>query len=296
MTEKKGITIFPRKKAGLLLASFSLAVLIFMTGCSNNSASVNNDVSTPGNHDPDMSTTTPTSDDTVMDFEYSQPMGTKLSIVDVQQGERYLPAEMYIAFADSEYLSDAVLNATVPAVCKSTTLIDVNSGGAQLKIAGAQEGAMPESKLCGVSNHAALAEFISGERQLTEGRFFESKDECIISENLSKHTSLSIGDTMTFENITLGENGKKITYNMKIVGIYSDRTQEYASPYPVPYFNRRNEIITGFETIMDAENAASGAGVMLEADYYLKDGASLSDFEQELRNKGLPNGFSVRES
>jgi len=28
-----------------------------------------------------MSTTTPTSDDTIMDFEYSQPMGTKLSIV-----------------------------------------------------------------------------------------------------------------------------------------------------------------------------------------------------------------------
>jgi len=231
-----------------------------------------------------------------VDFDYSKPDGTKVTIIDAVQGQRYLIADMYIDFANSEYLNGAVLNATVPATCKSTKLLDVGSGGGQLKVKGAQEGAMPESKLCGISDNAALEDFINGKRKITKGGFFENKNECIISEDLAKHASLSIGDTMTFENITLGGNGKPIVYELEIVGIYSDKTEKYTSPYPIPYFNRRNEIITGFDTIMDAENAESGTGVMMEVDYYLKDINTISDFEKELRTKGMPSDFSVIKS
>jgi putative ABC transport system permease protein len=122
---------------------------------------------------------------------------------------------------------------------------------------------------------------------------FESKNECIISEKLADHNKLSLGDELVLENTTLGTGGKKIEYRLTVVGIFSDDTKEYDSGYKVPYLNRRNEIFTDINTVMEAENAGNGAGVMVEAQYYLKDGITLSDFEKELRDKGLPSGFRV---
>jgi len=282
MKEKKWIT--SRMCVGLLC----VAMLFALAACGTPTESNNTNADVPENNSSDEVAN--------VDFDYSKPDGTKVTIIDAVQGQRYLPADMYVDFANSEYLSGTLLNATVPATCKSTKLLDVGSGGGQLKVKGAQDGAMPESKLCGVSDNAALEDFISGKRKIVKGRFFEAKNECIISEDLAKHTSLSVGDTMTFENITLGKNGKPIVYKLEIVGIYSDKTEEYTSPYPIPYFNRRNEVITSFDTIMDAENAESGTGVMMEVDYYLKDSNSFSDFEKELRTKGMPNDFSVSKS
>jgi ABC-type lipoprotein release transport system permease subunit len=190
-------------------------------------------------------------------------------------------------------LNDSVFSANVAVISTSAKMIDVGSG-VKLKIYGAQNDTTAEAKLCGISSNAALGDFVNGKRNLVEGRMFEAKNECIISKKLADSNKLLVGDELVFENTTLGANGEKIEYRLTIVGIFSDETKEYDSGYKVPYLNRRNEVFTDISTVMDAENAANGAGVMMEAQYYLKDGVPLSDFEKEVRDKGLPSGFSVR--
>ena len=225
-----------------------------------------------------------------IDIDYELLDGD-VAVISNAQGS-YLPADKYLEFADSEYLNDSVFSANVAVISTSAKMIDVGSG-VQLKIYGAQNDTTAEAKLCGISSNAALGDFVNGKRSLVNGRMFETKNECIISEKLADHNKLSLGDELMLENITLGTDGKKIEYRLTVVGIFSDDTKEYDSGYKVPYLNRRNEIFTDISTVMEAENAGNDAGVMMEAQYYLKDGITLSDFEKELRDKGLPSGFRV---
>ena len=220
------------------------------------------------------------------------PQGTAVTVSSGEQ--QYLPVEMYLAFAESEYLNGSIFLADVPAISQTATMIDADSNGGQMKISGAQEGSMPNTKIVGVSNTSALSEFESGERKLIKGRMYRELNECIISEVLAKENGLSIGDVLQFENITPATNGEKIIYNLTISGIYSDSTNEYDFPYPIAYLNRRNEVITSVDNLLGAENASNGSGMFINAIYYLNDSGDIFAFEQQLYDKGMPSGFSVR--
>ena len=265
-----------RKKALLLMAGL---ITLTLAACGNTANNSNAD-----DYKADIS-------DNVSSEDYEAGELPQGEIVVVTNGQQqFLPANMYMDFAYSESVNGSVLFADVPAISITAKMLDTDAGG-QMKIAGAQEGSMPDTKLFGVSNTAALSEFSDGQRKIVSGHMYESANECIVSKDLADANKLSVGDIITFENITLNAKGDKVVYELKISGIYSDATNEYDYPYQIAYLNRRNEIITGMETLINADS--DGSGLMVQAYYFLKDGILLSDYENELREKGLPSDYRV---
>jgi putative ABC transport system permease protein len=86
------------------------------------------------------------------------------------------------------------------------------------------------------------------------------------------------------------------TFNLTVVGIYSDETEAYPGPAYEDanffLFNRRNEVITSFETVM-AKGFETDQGMEVNAEYYLKNPDEISGFEAEVRAKGLRPEYSV---
>lgn len=60
----------------------------------------------------------------------------------------------------------------------------------------------------------------------------------------------------------------------------------------ISFMNRRNEILTSFDSIMNQAEAAGGK-LNVQATYYLKNPDMLLDFEKELQAKGLPEAYTV---
>jgi len=86
-------------------------------------------------------------------------------------------------------------------------------------------------------------------------------------------------------------------FNLTVVGIYSDNTDEYLNPWMVifgafPAENRRNEVITSWETLL-AANWTSNAGLDMKTYYFLRNPDDIRKFEAELRAAGLPITYNV---
>ena len=128
------------------------------------------------------------------------------------------------------------------------------------------------------------------------GRMVENDNECIVSEDFAALNNLSIGDKITLyaslhnEDIT---EWRLIQYDLTLVGIYYDLTEEYAG-IQVPMANRRNEILTTTDTILAPVNQNEGeSGFSVISTYFLKNPSMLKDFETELRKKGLSEYLKV---
>jgi putative ABC transport system permease protein len=85
-------------------------------------------------------------------------------------------------------------------------------------------------------------------------------------------------------------------FNLEIVGIYSDRTQEFTHWWMAMHErhsdNRRNEIITGFDTIV-AAGWENNAGLNMQNEYFLRNPDYLANFEAQVRAMGLPITYDV---
>ena len=80
---------------------------------------------------------------------------------------------------------------------------------------------------------------------------------------------------------------------MSVVGKYYDVTDEYgAMGGQFAYRNRRNEILTTFDTVLNMQ-MDDLSGVAVNAVCFLKSPELLSDFEVEIREKGLPDSYKV---
>jgi putative ABC transport system permease protein len=121
---------------------------------------------------------------------------------------------------------------------------------------------------------------------------FEEINECIISQELADLNNIFVGDVIELRGAYAADK----TYHLTIVGIYSDVTEEYAN-----FFlemngrfadNRRNEIITNFDTMI-AAGWETNAGLDMKTTYYLKNPDDIMMFEQEVRSKGLPITYDV---
>jgi putative ABC transport system permease protein len=224
-------------------------------------------------------------------YEY----GTKVDIVaDIraryQMGNQFTPLsiQQYIEFGKSELLSAAVFSGEIPAYSETVT-----AKGDESRNTGTYTGSdgknypIPTMKIMGDSNVDQLPDFGNG-RKLIQGKMYAGLNECIISEDLAKLNGLSVGDTITLQTIS----PPIFDYHLTIVGIYSDKTEEYSIPYPMAYLNRRNEVLTSFDTLTAGEYA-SDTGISINATYYLKSPDLLSKFQAEVKAKGLPNGYTI---
>ena len=142
-------------------------------------------------------------------------------------------------------------------------------------------------------------EFDTGERFLLEGRM-PTDGEAIISQELAELNDLDVGDEITVTTtamITMAEPWYlfPLTTAFTISGIYYDLTEVVGGTFVNPSMNRRNEILTTVDTLIETMNQhpSARAFIFLQATYYLRDPAYLPYFETEIREKGLPDRVIV---
>lgn len=206
-----------------------------------------------------------------------------------------IPADQYIAFGESEYLQSSVYSAAVGVNSNDITAKDAELGGGTGKVMvggpGVQSSANYMMKLLGNE----FDDFEEGLREIAEGRMPENQKECIISTDLAELNNLSVGDKISVTSELTDEEGNaaNIGYELTITGTYYDATDEYdLGVQQNAYTNRRNEILTNYQTVVDAY-IPNHRGIKIDATYYLKSPDLLDAFAKEVYAKGLDPVFDV---
>jgi len=209
-------------------------------------------------------------------------------------GRVYIGIEDYLMYAESDYLQHAIFNAEIPMYPSDFNFYavdDADKGANTFEKDDGTTAYMPTTLLRGTTDPDSMAYF-GKERSIVEGRIFANLNECIISSDLAELNGLSVGDKLDVESV-FGKT-EVVKYELAIVGIYSDETEPYGSFNwgSMPYINKRNEIITSYDTVM-AQNFITDEGLDFKAEYYLRDPDDLSKFEAEVRAKGLTDAYDV---
>jgi len=210
----------------------------------------------------------------------------------------------YIEYSKSDYLKKTIFNVEMTAW--SDTFLGVGDPDKGARQYESQDGSgavsnAPTMRVEGYSEPDLIMEFVDGDRTIfAGGRMFEADNECVISEEIANLNNISVGDTIHIQSVLPADNPKK--FALTVVGIYSDKTEEFTNPwidlqiqmgYALSDENRRNEVLTSYETVM-AANWESDYGLTMKTEYFLKDPDDLAKFEKEVRSKGLPASIDVK--
>jgi len=236
--------------------------------------------------------------------EYKARFGSEVTIAPKTQqigGNRQnqnntVTPEMSLVFAQSEYLQSADLSNSLACGSDYLTAIDQN-GKKNSTVSGGRD------RIGGDLTNAAMrlrggyfADFDEKKRQLAAGDMPEEYGECIVSTDFAELNGLSAGDTIS---LTAGlfdadNNTRTVEITLTVAGTYYDVTDEYSGmAVHTAYQNRRNEILTNFDTVLNVQSEGL-SGVVVNAVYYLKSPDLLSAFDNEIRGKGLPADYNVR--
>jgi putative ABC transport system permease protein len=206
----------------------------------------------------------------------------------------YIPMENFFSFAESDYLRKAIWGANMYAWSDTLRAVDDYSEtpGETTRINDNGEEVLVETlKLVSSSELDALADF-GTLRDIIYGRMFSGLNECIISVDIAQLNNIMLGDVIELK----GTYSSDKNYRLTVVGIYSDATEAYTNWFFAMYGrfadNRRNEIITSFDTLMEA-GWETNHGLDLKTEYFLKDPDDIRRFEAEVRAKGLPVTYNV---
>lgn len=217
-----------------------------------------------------------------LDFEKLQSTGGPAAMTDISAPS----SEDLIGYAKSRYVKDYALMTEVPATSETLKGKDENNGSGAI-MAGGEGMKMPKMKVRGYSKLDMLDEFTEGKRVIDQGKMFKNKGECVVSSEFAELNNLKVGDTIEVSGIMKEDAPVTLT----VSGIYNDYTKENESPMKDAFMNRRNELITGFET---AKMLSSGIqGAMVNVKYTLTSPDVKDAFEAELREQGLSSYFRV---
>ena len=201
-------------------------------------------------------------------------------------------AQQSLDFADSEYIKEYVMQIMIGVASENLKGIDGGSGNNILPVGDNNNGSI--SAQFYMKN--VFFDFDEGYRGFADGkgRMVENDNECLVSEDFAKLNNLSVGDKITLYASLHNDDmtsRRIIKYELTLVGIYYDFTDEYAG-IQVSMVNRRNEILTTTDTILSPVGEGE-SGFSVTATYFLKAPAMLKDFEAEIRAKGLSEYLMV---
>ncbi|NFN93245.1 ABC transporter permease [Clostridium botulinum] len=204
--------------------------------------------------------------------------------------------KQYFDFAKSEYIKESIFKTEFGVLSKTLKAVDSdvdkNNGMSSSTLIGTDGKQMqsdpPKIKIVGNSDLKSLEEFNNDKRKIIEGEIYKEKDECVVSKEFAELNNIKVGDIIDVNRVV---NIDGEPFKLKVSGIYLDATDEYSGlPFKEAYMNRRNEILTSFET---AQGMYKNEDLYVDAKYFLKNPDMLKDFEKEIRAKGLPNIFNV---
>jgi len=198
-------------------------------------------------------------------------------------------AQQSISFANSDYIREYIMRVSKDVANDDLTAIDEGTGGVMPMPVGGDGHTMGKFMLTNL-----FLDFENGMRFIMDGgRMVESDNECVISEDFAKLNNLSVNDEIVLFGTMMGSDGTSRTaeYDLTIVGIYYDFTEEYTVAR-MSLSNKRNEILTTTNTLITSMNE-NETGLSISATYFLKDPSMASDFENEIRTKGLNDFMAV---
>ena len=180
-----------------------------------------------------------------------------------------LSTELYLQFADSEYLKESILTGSTDANSTDIRAIDQSEDEDDSESAGgafsASGGVALNSMRIGGGNFRLLGdswqEFSDGLRALESGDYPQNENECLVSADLRDAEGLQIGDVLHFnamasidfdpeeypdleegdtivldgveytaaESFMGGRATREIVYTLTITGVYHDLTDAYAN-------------------------------------------------------------------
>lgn len=190
-------------------------------------------------------------------------------------------------FANSEYIKDYVMK--VQTGVASENLVGKDAGRTGNTISDSNSRIMPQFNLMNL-----FLDFETGMRGIADGRMVENDGECLISQEFAEINHLAVGDNIELlSSMTNSEDGsyRNAKYELTVVGIYYDLTDEY-SGIEVSMANRRNEVLTTTATLF-APILENETGLSVTTTYFLKNPSMLSNFEAEVRSKGLSEFLTV---
>lgn len=203
----------------------------------------------------------------------------------------------------SEYLKETIFTASYGGYSDKLKSLDQdeyeknnnNSGIAARSTIGGKERSenAKESNLTinGGLNSTGLEEFKKGDRKITDGKMPEKDGEAIVSEDFAKLNNLKVGDTFKVQNPD--DPDKYDPLELTISGIYYDGTESQDYGFKHPMMNRKNEIITTFDTLKVYKVKIDNDLISVDAKFFLKDPELLSEFNEEAHKLGLDNLYDV---
>ncbi len=203
--------------------------------------------------------------------------------------------EQHREFAKSELLKSSSFRLRVYVIPKDLHSLDETETGGNSTVVGGQgqpKFREPAALLIGSSRKDISDDFAEGKRKIIQGKMYENKNECLISEQYAKLNNLSVGDVITLESEYVDDPRPE---ELVIAGIYGDKTTtENQMPYKSPLFNRGNEILAGFDDVctMDLSETMVKMG-FIDSEYILKEPSMIKAFEKEVRGKGLSKQYLV---
>ncbi|MCL2153816.1 MAG: FtsX-like permease family protein [Oscillospiraceae bacterium] len=206
----------------------------------------------------------------------------------------YISLEQFENFAQSDYLTKTIFSAEMYAGSSTFFAIGDETKGTGTRINDNGEEVIVETlKLVATSDSEMLRDFGS-EREIIDGRMFESLNECVIGEELAALNGVSVGDIIEIIGASYAPDK---AFSLTVVGIFSDVTDEYNGNWFLSMYgrfadNRRNEVITSWETLISA-GWESNHGLNMTSEYFLKDPDDITEFEAEVRAQGLPVTYGV---
>jgi len=199
-------------------------------------------------------------------------------------------AQQSLDFANSNYIKDYVMQIQIGVAGEDLKAVGGGGGGIQ------QAGGNDDRVSAQFYLKNVFFEFGEGYRGFAggNGKMVENDGECVISEQFAELNGLSLGDKiLLYASLHDGAltSFRRIQYELTLVGIYYDFTDEYAG-IQVSASNRRNEVLTNTATIM-APIGEGESGFSVNATYFLKAPSMLGAFEAEIRGKGLSEFLKV---
>lgn len=206
-----------------------------------------------------------------------------------------ITSEEFIAFAQSKHLKSYKMNITSGIIFENLEVIGDKENDSMVNSIGGNADSdyvSPKAKLMSFSDANLLPDFDKGLRKIIEGDVYQGKDECLISAEFAELNDLQVNDEFKVIDVA-----SKKQVMLRVSGIYADATKatgdlpEGSMSLAGAYGNRRNEIFVNLDTMKDNFDVNS---LLVNAEYELKSPDVIKDFENEMREKGLPEIYNVK--
>lgn len=211
---------------------------------------------------------------------------------------------VYESLSTSEYVKEAIMSANYRGFSDTIRALDQNDGPTDtggMNVIGigpngnqiSENSKIPNLNILGGLNAAGAKEFENGTRKIVEGKFAEKDGEAVISQDFAKLNGLKVGDVMKIHNPSDSENSA--TLNLTISGIYFDGAKAENYGFTHPMLNRKNEIITTYNTLKKYNTQVKQDSdlIAIDAKYYLKSPELIEAFNKEAHEKGLSELYDV---